>query len=102
MSTRRLYMCMSVEGALRDALSRHPRKLSYATGDDGKRFTFREFADELIAELRKGHDVIPTQPGCGNPCARAHLGCTGFVYASKGDEPHGCPGYSVPDQEPQS
>lgn len=95
MISRRIYLCMDVQGALRDALSRSPRKLSYATDNDGKKLTYSEFADGLIAELRAGNDVIPMDSGCGNPCTRAHLGCTGFVFASVGDAPHGCPGHVI-------
>ncbi|WP_211243026.1 hypothetical protein [Sinimarinibacterium sp. CAU 1509] len=45
----------------------------------------------LLSEHANGHEVIPVDAGCGNPCTRAADGCTGFQYDGKG-----CPGHSAP------
>ncbi len=95
----RMSMCLSIDGALREAderIRRRSRTTSYATDDSGRYLTWREFRASLLIERNKGREVLPMGAGCGDPCAHAEKGCTGFLYADK-DGKHGCPGYVIPD-----
>lgn len=54
---------------------------------DGTTLKPTEARTFLQGELAKGRKVIPCSGECGNPCAHADNGCTGFDYAGGG-----CPG----------
>jgi hypothetical protein len=90
-----IHLCLNVDGAIREARDKVRRRAkgdSYANFDNGIPMSWAQFEKALMIEKNKGHDVIPMDRGCANPCTRAHLGCTGFVYSDKG-ETSGCPGH---------
>lgn len=86
--TRKKYMSLNVEGFLRN--TKYPRDFIGVFNEDNGDSMSPETAHKmLMAEIRKGHHVIPCSPECGNPCK--HKGCAGFDYGEKG----GCPGYEI-------
>lgn len=97
------YVCMDVRGALSDLkFPRDYRRMFKA--DDGRTLSPDEARNALYDELAKGHEFIPTHPGCGNPCTVSV--CKGFQYKSGPDGAWGCPGYRIdengnPIAEPQ-
>jgi len=97
--SRRMSICLSIDGALREAderIRRRSRTTSYATDDNGRYLTWREFRALLLIERNKGREVLPMGEGCGDPCDHAAKGCAGFAYVEK-DGKYGCPGYVIPD-----
>lgn len=90
---RTLHLCMGVRGGIQRHSRLPPEGTSYAKDRSGRVMTNAEFVVVLMDELAKGHEVIPMSEGCGNPCSRSHLGCSGFNYAAGG----GCPGYVQPE-----
>ena len=92
--TRRVSMCLSVRGGLRE-LNASRKKDSYYTDDNGKELTRLEAIDALQDELAKGHETIRMGNDCANPCKNADKGCKGFDYGKGG----GCPGYWLPEGE---
>jgi len=98
--TIRMSMCLSIEGALReaeDSIRRRKRGMSYAT-DSGRPLTWREFRAMLLIEQNKGREVLPMGDLCGDPCGHADKGCAGFLYRDR-DGKHGCPGYLIADDQ---
>lgn len=79
------YISLNVRAAIRQHADRAPGAQSYATDGNGTALTNHQFVNVLMDELAKGHEVIPMNDRCGNPCPR---GCSGFNYAAGG----GCPG----------
>ena len=80
-------MCMSVRGAI--ATIRNSRgEDTFLQQDDGTPLLRNEALQFLNLELAKGHNVIPVNDGCDNPCTRK--GCAGFNFSEGG-----CPGYDV-------
>ncbi len=90
MTARRVTMCLSVRGALRE-LNASRAKKSYYNDDDGKALTRLEAIEALQDQLSMGREKIPMSKSCGNPCKNA--GCAGFDYGKEG----GCPGYEIED-----
>lgn len=90
MTAIRLYMCLSVRGAILDLQKRRSKKLTEYLSDDGRPLYKDEAINALMDELVKGHEVIPMNNGCGNPCKNS-CKCAGFDYGEHG----GCPGYAL-------
>lgn len=86
--TRRVSMCLSVRGALRDLGERRGSE-SYFNDDNGKPLTRMQAIDALQDELVAARETIPCSTDCANPCPHADKGCKGFNYGKNG----GCPGY---------
>ena len=86
--TRRVSMCLSVRGALRN-LSESRARGSAFNDDSGKPLTRLQAISALQEELSKGREKIPMGSECANPCPNADKGCQGFNYGKGG----GCPGY---------
>lgn len=97
--SRTYYMNMSVRGAIRNTMGLRKNAKTYMTDDKGRPLSRDEAVSALMDELAKGRDVIPLESTCGNPCQRAHLGCTGFLYKDAAAGKRGCPGYPTPDAE---
>lgn len=88
------YVCMDVRGALSDLkFPRDYRRMFKA--DDGRTLSPDEARNALYDELAKGHEFIPTHPGCRNPCTVS--ACKGFQYKRGPDGAWGCPGYRIDD-----
>lgn len=82
----KVYMCLSVRGFLRNC--KFPKDYrGVFKHDDGRSMEPEEARQTLLDELAKGHEVIPMDAGCGNPCSRK--GCKGFDFAARMG---GCPG----------
>ena len=94
MSTIRLYMCLSVRGAIRDLQRRRSKKPTEYRNDAGRNMYRDEAINALMDELVQGHEVIPMHKGCGNPCKNS-CQCKGFDYGENG----GCPGYPLDQQD---
>lgn len=89
MSAIRVSMSVNVRGSLKSLL-RSRAKNSYFSDDDGKPMTRLQAIDCLMDELAKGHECIPADGRCGNPCKKSSK-CRGFDYSNGG----GCPGYPI-------
>ena len=87
--SRRIYLCLSVRGALRRLAESRAKKSEFF--DDGRPLTRLEAIDSLQDELVKGHETIPLGENCANPCKNADKGCKGFDYGPNG----GCSGYWI-------
>lgn len=88
-------MCMSVRGGIRMLQAKRRNAKTYMTDSStGKPLSRDEAINELMDELSKGHEVIPMNSNCGNPCAYAS--CPGFNYGENG----GCGGH-VTGEEPR-
>lgn len=85
-----MYMCMSVRGGIKSLQSQRGKK-TYMTDGAGRSLSKPEAINALMDELAKGHEVIPMNGKCGNPCKQS-CACVGFDYAGGG-----CPGYEVPE-----
>lgn len=85
----RMHISVRVRGSLQDLL-RSRAKGSYYESDDGKPLTRLQAIDFLVDELAKGHECIPANSSCGNPCKNSST-CKGFDYSKDG----GCPGYPI-------
>ena len=96
-TSRTVYMCMSVRGAI-NSLHRQRGKKTYMTDDQGRPLTKQQALDALMDELAKGHETIPMGPQCANPCPNADKGCPGFDYGEHG----GCGGFCPDDEKGQN
>lgn len=94
MSTTRTCMCLNVRGGIRELHSQRSNETFYSD-DDGRPLNKAQAIDALMDELAKGHEVIPMNTKCGNPCQNSPL-CKGFNFGKGG----GCPGYPVEDEAP--
>lgn len=94
MSARRVTMCLSVRGALRE-LNSSRAKGSYYNDDSGKPLSRMQAIESLQDELSKGREKIPMSKECANPCKHADKGCKGFDYGKEG----GCPGHIIPNDD---
>lgn len=92
MSTTSVSMCVDVRGAINN-IQRSRSKKTGLCHNDGRPMTKGEAVNALMDELAKGHEVIPMNPKCGNPCQNSPL-CKGFDHGKEG----GCPGYPVDDE----
>lgn len=87
--TRRMYMCLSVRGALRRLAESRSKKSEFT--DDGRPLTRLQAIESLQDELVEGRETIPMSENCSSPCQHADKGCKGFDYGKNG----GCPGYWI-------
>jgi hypothetical protein len=87
--TTTAYLCLNVRGALRNMTKREKRGMF--KHDDGRTMTADEADNALMDELVKGHEVIPMNTECGNPCRYAS--CSGFDFSGGG-----CPGHASGEQ----
>lgn len=94
MSTTMVSMCLDVRGAINNILRSRSKRTGFQHSD-GRSMTRDEAVMALIDELAKGHEVIPMNPKCGNPCQNSPL-CKGFDHGKDG----GCPGYPVIEVDP--
>lgn len=83
-----MYMCLNVRGGIKSLQTQRGKK-TYMTDSTGRPLSKAEAIDALMDELAKGHEVIPMNSKCGNPCKQSDT-CAGFDH--KGG---GCPGYEV-------
>lgn len=88
--SHRTCLRMNVRGGIRNLQAQRGKK-TYMTDATGRPLNKDEAIDALMDELAKGHEVIPMNEGCGNPC-RNSCSCPGFDYKDGG-----CPGYEVPE-----
>lgn len=88
--TRRISMCVSVRGALRNLAESRSKKSAF-NDNNGRPLSRMEAIDALQNELVKGHQTLPMGDDCANPCKHADKGCKGFDYGEHG----GCPGYWI-------
>jgi hypothetical protein len=95
MGAKRVYMCLSVRGAIRN-LQGQRGKRSMFNDDNGKPMSKDQALGALMDELVKGRETIPMNSKCGNPCANSDK-CKGFDYGEQG----GCPGHEVEDEVTQ-
>lgn len=86
---RRFHMCVSVRGAIRNLRNQRGAESGFYRPDDSE-LTCAEAFDVLMDELAKGHEVIPMNAKCNNPCEN-NPNCKGFDFSAGG----GCPGYVV-------
>lgn len=84
-------MSLWVRGFLKTA--QFPRDYTRMFTDEGRTLSPEEARDHLMDELAAGHEKIPCDARCGNPCQEP--GCAGFDYGENG----GCPGSVVPDDD---
>jgi hypothetical protein len=89
--TKRMSLCMSVQGFLRTAA--YPKEYKGVFEHEGKTLSPSEAKAFLMIEQAKGRSVIPCSKECGNPCKHAENGCTGFDYSGKG-----CPGRYINEE----
>jgi hypothetical protein len=87
-------MCMNVRGGIRELQKQRSQKTFY-TDDAGRPLSKPEAIDALMDELAQGHELMPMNPKCGNPCENSPL-CKGFDYGKGG----GCPGYALEEVRP--
>jgi hypothetical protein len=86
---KRTCMYLSVRGGIR-MIQGDRSRYTWLNHDDGRPMTKDEGINALMDELAKGHEVIPMNTKCGNPCQNSPQ-CAGFDYSANG----GCPGYEV-------
>ncbi|MFA5900541.1 MAG: hypothetical protein WC829_15685 [Hyphomicrobium sp.] len=89
MTTTHVSMCLCVRGAIRNLQAQRSKKTGFLH-DDGRPMNKGEAINALMDELVKGHETIPMNPLCGNPCQNSPL-CKGFDFGERG----GCPGYEA-------
>lgn len=87
---RTFTMSMNVDGFIRHNRFPHDYEGVFER-DDGTPLSAAEARTFLAIEKSKGHKVIPCSSSCGNPCAHARDGCTGFDFSGGG-----CPGRMRP------
>lgn len=92
MGNKRIYMCLSVRGAIRNLQGQRSKKSGFQD-DQGRPLSKGQAIDALMDELAKGHETIPMGPKCGNPCGESSK-CAGFDHGEEG----GCPGYELDDE----
>ena len=63
---------------------------NFLRDDKGQSLKPAQARNRLYDALKQGHEVIPYNPNCGNPCKNQSRGCAGFDYTGGG-----CPGYSI-------
>lgn len=95
MSSKSVYMCMSVRGGIRHLQGLRKNAKTYMTDDQGRALSRDEAINAMMDELAKGRETIPMGPHCGNPCQNSDKGCTGFDYGEHG----GCPGYCTESKD---
>ena len=88
---RKISLCLCVRGFLKNA--KFPSHYRQMFKEGGRTLSPEEARDFLMDELAKGHEKIPCEARCGNPCQET--GCEGFDYGEHG----GCPGSVVPDDD---
>lgn len=81
------YMCLSVRGAINHLQTTNPKNSGFQDLD-GRPMSRTEALDAFMDELVQGHEVIPMNQKCDNPCKNS-TGCAGFDYGKGG----GCPGH---------
>lgn len=89
MSECRLYMCLSVRGAIRNLHNQRGEKTGFHF-EDGRPMNRDQAIDALMDELAHGLQTLPMHAGCGNPCENSTQ-CNGFDFGEHG----GCPGYPI-------
>lgn len=91
--SKRLYMCVNVRGLICHLRSLRKNQRTHLTDDNGRPLSREQAIDALMDEIASGHEVIPMNKGCGNPCENSP-NCAGFCFKEGG-----CPGYEAEDTE---